>query len=118
MNAKFREFVTEKVEGGIKATALVADIQVAMCEGRLPNVSGFDILCFIDQLVSEGEIVEVEYILPSMNFRIKSLYLPKGAEVRVNSSGRAILCKHANECPAVCTCDASCYCKVNTCRPR
>lgn len=30
----------------------------------------------------------------------------------------AIYCEHANEMPAVCPCDADCYCKDNSCKNR
>lgn len=30
----------------------------------------------------------------------------------------AVYCEHANEMPATCPCDAECYCKENSCRPR
>lgn len=30
----------------------------------------------------------------------------------------AIYCDHANECPQSCPCDAHCYCKSHTCKPR
>lgn len=32
-------------------------------------------------LVNEGELVEVEYILPARDYRIKSFLLPKGTKV-------------------------------------
>lgn len=32
--------------------------------------------------------------------------------------GNAMMCDHANEMPAQCTCDANCYCKFNSCRGR
>jgi hypothetical protein len=28
-----------------------------------------------------------------------------------------VLCNHANECPAQCTCPPTCYCKTHTCKP-
>lgn len=33
-------------------------------------------------LVKEGRIIEIEYILPDMTNRIKSFYLPKGTQVK------------------------------------
>lgn len=43
----------------------------------------------MDNMVSEGKIVEVEYVLPSMPYRSKSLYFPALTEliVRRNPSG-------------------------------
>jgi hypothetical protein len=34
----------------------------------------------IETLVKNGEIVELEYSLPNMNYRIKSIYFPKGTQ--------------------------------------
>jgi len=36
------------------------------------------------ELVTEKEIVEVEYTLPTMDYRVKSWYLPKGTMVEVS----------------------------------
>lgn len=37
-------------------------------------------------------------------------------EIRAERS--AMFCEHANENPAQCRCDKTCYCKSHTCRPR
>jgi hypothetical protein len=43
-------------------------------------------------LVKEGEIVEVEYTLPSMDYRVKSIYFPKGTII----SGKVAQCDRAD----------------------
>lgn len=35
------------------------------------------------KLVEEGEIVELEYTLPHMTYRLKSIYFPKGTTLHV-----------------------------------
>lgn len=35
----------------------------------------------IQELVDEGEIMEIEYVLPHMDYRTKSMYFPKGTKV-------------------------------------
>jgi hypothetical protein len=35
----------------------------------------------LNKLISEHEIVELEYILPHMDYRVKSIYFPKGTVV-------------------------------------
>jgi len=35
-------------------------------------------------LVAEGEVVELEYTLPNMTYRLKSIYFPKGTKLYVN----------------------------------
>jgi len=37
----------------------------------------------LSYLVEEGEILEIEYTLPSMDYRIKSFYLPKGTSIHI-----------------------------------
>lgn len=37
----------------------------------------------LSRLLDEGEIIEVEYSLPQMDYRIKSLYFPKGTQFNV-----------------------------------
>lgn len=34
----------------------------------------------IEELVKEGEVTELEYILPQMDYRMKSMYFPKGTK--------------------------------------
>ena len=35
----------------------------------------------LEKLIEEGEIVEICYILPHMDYRLKSIYFPKGTKV-------------------------------------
>ena len=41
------------------------------------------------ELVEDGELVEVEYVLPTMNYRAKSFFLPRNSEVVVISNSHA-----------------------------
>jgi hypothetical protein len=34
----------------------------------------------VEQLIKEEEIIELEYILPQLEYRVKSLYFPKGTK--------------------------------------
>ena len=38
----------------------------------------------IENLVASGRLIEVEYVLPGMDYRAKSLLFPADAEVRIN----------------------------------
>lgn len=42
-----------------------------------------DITNLLEEMVEEGLIMEVQYVLPHLPNRIKSFYLPKGTEVHV-----------------------------------
>ncbi len=35
----------------------------------------------VDDLIRHGELVEVEYILPTMDYRVKSILFPKGTKI-------------------------------------
>lgn len=72
--------IKELVENGIKATELVAQL-ASQFKTRLPPST--DVLGLLDKMVHDGEIVEVEYILPHLDFRIKSMYFPAGTSVSI-----------------------------------
>lgn len=40
-----------------------------------------DICETLDELVSNGDILEIEYSVPNYSYKIKSFYLPKGTEI-------------------------------------
>lgn len=44
-----------------------------------------------DELVREGKLVEVEYTLPTMAYKVKSFFLPAGTVVRVRFRDRDVL---------------------------
>jgi hypothetical protein len=51
--------------------------------------SNKDYIFILAELVASGEIVELEFILPSMDYRMKSIYFPKGTKLYVNSHDQA-----------------------------
>ena len=74
---EMKEKVIELVNdfGPIKATELVV---------RLIDIQGTNITDILDELVKNGDIIEVEYTLPQMDYRVKSLYFPKGTIIGVD----------------------------------
>ena len=65
-----------------------ADIQKKVIELVQPGIKPIDIQpsdlpMLLEEMVSEGHIREIEYILPQMDYRTKSFYLPAGTEVTV-----------------------------------
>lgn len=66
---------TIKENPGIKSTELA--IKVA----EKSKVNAGEFMEIIDALVSIGEIVEIEYTMPLMKYRIKSIYFPKESNV-------------------------------------
>lgn len=64
-----------KENPGIKSTELAAKLTIKKCENNL-KVEGSEIVKAIDDAAKEGLIIEMEYILPSTPYRIKSIYFP------------------------------------------
>lgn len=51
----------------------------------LDELADIAVVDLVNELIKEGNLVEVEYVLPSMNYRVKSFILPKGTEVDVRA---------------------------------
>jgi hypothetical protein len=66
---------------GIRATELISDLSYHY-EDEL-SYEWPDINAILNKLAMDKEIVELEYILPTMAFRAKNLYFPKGTQVIV-----------------------------------
>jgi len=62
---------------GIKGVDLVVDV----CSNEV-NTEEYENA--LNELVMNGEIIEVEYTLPSMDYRVKSMYFPKETVVVVS----------------------------------
>jgi hypothetical protein len=54
------------------------DLIVRIYEEYRDQIENPDIPQTINKLVRNGDIIEVEYVLPQMEYRIKSIYFPKG----------------------------------------
>jgi hypothetical protein len=73
----------------IKGTELVTKAIGVMCANSLVTPET-DVPEMIDDLVARGEIMELEYVIPAMNYRIKSLYFPKGTEIKQVRLGKEV----------------------------
>lgn len=79
--AKVRASVTHivNIAQGIKGV----DLSVRLATEH-PEATGDEILSCIFDMISEGELVEVEYELPLMTYRTKSFILPRGTSININ----------------------------------
>jgi hypothetical protein len=68
---------------GIKTSSLIPEVPPKFFQA---GISGEQILAVIQDLVADGEIIEIEYTLPNMPYRTKSFLLPAKTQVRVLSS--------------------------------
>jgi len=64
---------------GLKLTELVMHATVAISKlgYREP-----DLVKVLNGLISEAKLLEIEYVLPDMDYRIKSFILPAGTKVK------------------------------------
>ena len=83
MDNPVKQAIREIVEArqGCKATELVVFLteehpELLVMLGETPEA--------IEELVHEGELVEVEYVLPTMDYRVKGFLLPRGSQVVVH----------------------------------
>lgn len=72
-----RQTIVEIVQRkpGINGVNLVLDTMTAVNPVRFAEGTYQDTL---QSLLDTGEIVEIEYVIPDMSYRVKSLYFPKG----------------------------------------
>ncbi len=91
-----KALIIEAVEqaGRIKATELVARRQIALLD---------DPLALLAECILEGSIQEIEYTVPQMSYRIKSLLIPKEGDLNeaqqwVRSQGFNVVEKKAPQC--------------------
>jgi len=85
MNQDIRNLILELVASGpIKGVELAAKVAK---ENALATERAEDSCCeyhnTIETMVDDGEIIEVEYTLPTLDYCIKSLYFPAGTEIEV-----------------------------------
>lgn len=63
---------------GIKAVDLVVEVSQSIFPEPMDEFEAALI-----EAIEEGDVVEVEYTLPHMDYRVKSMYLPKDTMVQV-----------------------------------
>jgi len=64
---------------GIKAVDLIIKVST------VHPISYDEFSTEIEKLIHEGEIIELEYTLPDFEYRIKSIYFPKGTIITKNN---------------------------------
>lgn len=79
---EIKKFVVRIVEArqGIKGVELATKLAGEFFHY---NLEGTVITGILELLVEEGSILEIEYVLPQLEYRVKSFYLPKGSTVRI-----------------------------------
>ena len=76
MSNQFKELINQFVED--KQGCKLMDLCTSH---ELLSVFGTELPSVIAEMVQDGDLVEVEYLLPSMDYRVKSFILPKNTKV-------------------------------------
>lgn len=84
MRKRIKEKVTEM--NGCKLIELVADIDIV----EYAYNNNVNLVDEIFDMVKNGELVEVEYILPHLSYKIKSFILPSGTDVSLGNEQELI----------------------------
>ena len=94
MAADLRALILSNVDSAIKHNELTVKIVLYLVnhhnERDVGNIAD-QLLNGLEKLVEEGELVEVEYALPDSNYRCRSIYFPKGTELRIRQNPQATL---------------------------
>ncbi len=79
----YRELILRKVNEstGIKGVDLCLSI---MSHNGPGSFNHEQYMLDLDEILKSGEIIELEYTLPDMEYRIKSLFFPKGTSFSFN----------------------------------
>lgn len=71
-----------KESQGIKTTELALKVMAEIGPGSFDK-DKFELS--LAQLIHGKEIIEVEYVLPNMDYRMKAIYFPKGTRLGINN---------------------------------
>lgn len=77
-----KELILQAVEEqpGIKGAVLACTVSLAAERTRCGDDS-LDFVECLDILIAEKKIVEVQYVLPTMSYRVKSMFFPAGTQI-------------------------------------
>lgn len=81
LNSKITEFVGK--HPGCTAIEMVVGV------GFGENFT-LDIPVMLETLINEGSLIEVEYVMPRMEYRVKTLLFPKGTNIVVAKDANGI----------------------------
>lgn len=68
---------------GLKWTDLVVKATKVLVETNPQDFRHINVNDVITSLIEDGELIEIEYVLPALSYRVKSFILPAGTIVEV-----------------------------------
>lgn len=68
---------------GLKVTELVTKVTIGIHEDTEinPKPTGDEVVAMVNKLIKSGQIIEIDYTVPTMDWRIKSFLLPKDSKI-------------------------------------
>lgn len=61
-----------------RGSVKIVDLTLSVINKLHPiDFTGEEFINILDELVEKGEILELEYVVPNMNYRVKSILFPK-----------------------------------------
>lgn len=91
MKPEILEKLTSQTLNIVRARGSVTGVELALAvmQNMYPVTYPTEtFLQMLETMVKQGAIVEVEYVLPDMKDRVKSVYFPAGTTVRLNANNR------------------------------
>lgn len=75
--------IVNEFNGGIKSTDLVVKV-ISYAHANLETCE-FDFVQILNDCVRDSLITELEYIIPAMTYRLKTMYFPVGTTFNMKS---------------------------------
>lgn len=91
MKAEVLEKLTAQTLNIVRARGAITSVELAVAVGSNMYPVTYPAELFVqllETMVRQGAIVEVEYILPDMRDRVKSVYFPAGTTVKLHANNR------------------------------
>lgn len=76
---KIKDIILEEVSSGIKMNELCTNLIEDFIDN--PEINNYTPVEVVNEMIKNGDIMEIEYCLPNMRYRLKSFLLPKGTEI-------------------------------------
>lgn len=68
---------------GIKAVELLVQVVRFCVNNKIRQPESLEFAHLLEDMVFTKEIVEVEYIIPSVDYKVKSIFFPKGTQITI-----------------------------------
>lgn len=78
-----KELIKSCSDHGAKKNELIVDVIGHYHKHTGKVLTAPEIIRALGELIEAGELVELEYVLPDSDYRVRRIYFPKGTEIRI-----------------------------------